>query len=1301
MLYKTNLTLNKRQQLKAQMDDFATFQWRGHDMFDDFGCFIINDKSGSLKFYNGPGFSNQYAKPQFSKSVNGLLGVDWKQQTIPMKVGLYWFTIEEYQEFLNCINPYEVNYLTFNYAPDYGYLVKLGKIADSTRHIVGRNENGDIVYYTEMDLTWELVGDACVRSNTPYEYKRREESYVLDCYTWEFDHEKSDMQDDSLLDTGVIFEIPLEFNKNTANLSFKAFYETENENKYANLFEIDLENLTYSGNNDSPDVPNEPGDDTIRYLVKWVVDGKVVFEEYVIEGGSVTAPVVSDVPDGYVITGWEPNSFTNIQSNMIFTAVLQEIDPGSEPSSLVGTVWKIKTTPEKPSGIDYCNLNILSNNKQFELILFNVDKVQYVDSNEDFFTATATNEYSTFTILGGIDVEKATTVEFLQTIADRVSEPDTPDVPEPTEKGDWSILPSSEITIPEKGTSIQLKGTAYKANGESSDFSGILLYSGKWAFNINTVISVIYDSKTGETGDWSSFKFDDPSQLTAAQIESLKCFASNDDYPDTPASDDPNGLIGTTWQVVTPTESGEILGINFTSNGEPFIGIQCPLDEQGNITVKFITKDGEYVSAYSPGSGEAIPPYERFTITGGPQLKEQSTLEFLKTMAVQVTDEPEPDTPDDPYNLIDTTWKVIKPTAEGEITGINFISNTKSFVGIKCASDGEGIATSFKREDGTYVTAYSAAADDIFYEQFTITGGDKLNDVAVFNFLKTMATQITDEPDIPDEPAVKYTVNFYDYNGEVIQSSQSENNQFEEGAKVSPPQESTVIPTDKKYLRRIGWSTNEYENVKRNLDIYPILEYGYKRVLNTTLEYIADYIPLEFVYNNTIFTSISAEWGANGILAGYRFVGESDSIPISNGEVLNSAITIYVFDEYTALSSDTQLWLVQNTNLAPGERLIGPSIVNDLGYYDGSKYSISGSTFGWTILDDVTEAAYNIKDIKNAIYCPCQHEGKTYTHWTKIKKYDTTTDYLLVLMNFTDKSVCAIETNTTAPRALKVSFDDNNNTTQYVEYGTEVTPPNYAIDWNARIIGWNSDNEQSIYSVKAHTTFYPETEYGTIYMLNGGGMPYSGSYVYNDILYSYQVDGVTKNSTKMITEYYKDSYQQIIADSDPIFYQSLETISAPQWEIDNQLICVFVSTTEFDTFLTQCATQKAATMSLRMMSPRSVTNTEVSSVVSTDNISNNPVMRLTLRYDSESGLLYVQEGANTTWHLLNYQTDNNNGDYILKSSVVKKWRLPGKFSNPSLQSTKWIFQLKSKQIKALNEEDVKTAITVYARKNIV
>ena len=74
----TNLpnTAMKRAQFKAQLDDFATFQWRGYNMFDEFGCFIINDNNGNLKFYNGPEFSNQYSKSQFSKSTHSLLGVD-------------------------------------------------------------------------------------------------------------------------------------------------------------------------------------------------------------------------------------------------------------------------------------------------------------------------------------------------------------------------------------------------------------------------------------------------------------------------------------------------------------------------------------------------------------------------------------------------------------------------------------------------------------------------------------------------------------------------------------------------------------------------------------------------------------------------------------------------------------------------------------------------------------------------------------------------------------------------------------------------------------------------------------------------------------------------------------------------------------------------------------------------------------------------------------------------------------------------------------------------------------------------
>ena len=72
----SNATKAKRNLLKSQLDDFATFQWRGCDMYEEFGCFIINDKNGSLKFYNGPDFSNQYASSQFNKSTNSLLGIN-------------------------------------------------------------------------------------------------------------------------------------------------------------------------------------------------------------------------------------------------------------------------------------------------------------------------------------------------------------------------------------------------------------------------------------------------------------------------------------------------------------------------------------------------------------------------------------------------------------------------------------------------------------------------------------------------------------------------------------------------------------------------------------------------------------------------------------------------------------------------------------------------------------------------------------------------------------------------------------------------------------------------------------------------------------------------------------------------------------------------------------------------------------------------------------------------------------------------------------------------------------------------
>lgn len=232
-------------------------------MFDDFGCFIINDKSGSLKFYNGPSFANQYAKAQFSSTNNMLLGVDFKQQTtIPMKVGLYWFTIEEYQKFLDCINPFHINYLTFDFNDKYGYLVKSGKIADSPRYIIGKDQDGQNRYYTELDLSWEIVGDPCVRSNLAYEYDATKGSNNCEWSIARYPSSyadvskrgqlKGDMGDTSLLDTPFVFEIPCRITSQNASLKLEAILPPKTvesvtlDEKTIEMFEVQLQNLVVS-----------------------------------------------------------------------------------------------------------------------------------------------------------------------------------------------------------------------------------------------------------------------------------------------------------------------------------------------------------------------------------------------------------------------------------------------------------------------------------------------------------------------------------------------------------------------------------------------------------------------------------------------------------------------------------------------------------------------------------------------------------------------------------------------------------------------------------------------------------------------------------------------------------------------------------------------------------------------------------------------------------------------------------------------------------------------------------------------
>lgn len=165
----SNLTTKPRELLRKQMDDFATFVWRGVKSFDVYGAFIINNKN-SLKFYNGPSFTNEYSKPKFSSTGSNLTGISFSTQTISFQVGAYWLTEAEYREFINWLNPYEISYLGFDFEDKYDYLVKLSKIGDSTRYVVGRNENNEPCYYTELNLTFEVQGEACARARYGYEF---------------------------------------------------------------------------------------------------------------------------------------------------------------------------------------------------------------------------------------------------------------------------------------------------------------------------------------------------------------------------------------------------------------------------------------------------------------------------------------------------------------------------------------------------------------------------------------------------------------------------------------------------------------------------------------------------------------------------------------------------------------------------------------------------------------------------------------------------------------------------------------------------------------------------------------------------------------------------------------------------------------------------------------------------------------------------------------------------------------------------------------------------------------------------
>ena len=170
----TDTTIAKRAHLAAVMDKFTTFNWRGYNAFE----------------------------PQFETSNGSLMGVTFEKQTISFKVGVYWISEDDFRQFINWLNPYEINTLSFGFEPNFLYTVKLANRQDSPRYILGyegRVRNGSAnstpsssseitanvdsrpMYYSEMTLTFELQGTPCARAVRPYEWSPGTQNSG---YTW-------------------------------------------------------------------------------------------------------------------------------------------------------------------------------------------------------------------------------------------------------------------------------------------------------------------------------------------------------------------------------------------------------------------------------------------------------------------------------------------------------------------------------------------------------------------------------------------------------------------------------------------------------------------------------------------------------------------------------------------------------------------------------------------------------------------------------------------------------------------------------------------------------------------------------------------------------------------------------------------------------------------------------------------------------------------------------------------------------------------------------------------------------------
>ena len=300
----SNITKNKRDQFKKMLDQFSTFTWNDLEGFEHFGAFIINENREGLKFYNGPSFSNEYTSPQFAKNKE-FIGVNFEQQKISFKIGVYWISIEDYRRFLEWLNPYVISNLSFTFNSQWYYLAKLTGREDSTRYILGY-EGSEPRYYSELTLNFEVQGEPCLYSHEEFMwYKDKDDSYKIDTDTI-FVPKTSDLPVD------LTMNLCLYATADTGSLITSISYGDNSKD----LFNLQLKNLTVKDESltgEDPNDPNAPYAINIEYSSK---DGLLYLafggEKYKLLNLLTTTTSGKEIVDSLSVNKLQlPGKFTN------------------------------------------------------------------------------------------------------------------------------------------------------------------------------------------------------------------------------------------------------------------------------------------------------------------------------------------------------------------------------------------------------------------------------------------------------------------------------------------------------------------------------------------------------------------------------------------------------------------------------------------------------------------------------------------------------------------------------------------------------------------------------------------------------------------------------------------------------------------------------------------------------------------------------------------------------------------------------------------------------------------------------